>query len=84
MQNVESKRCGHWITIVSEHYGDKWQADACCPFCDFTKYNIWSGYFPEVHKLTAKGIAIHYSEKVKLPNYCENCGARLYKIEVVK
>lgn len=84
MQNVESERCGHWITIVSEHYGDKWQADACCSFCYFTKYNIWSGYFPEVHKLTAKGIAIYYSEKVKLPNYCENCGARLYKIEVVK
>ena len=66
-----------WDILRSEHYGQKWQADATCPLCDFMKYSIWSGFFPDVPANTARSITGRYARKVKLPNYCENCGAKM-------
>ena len=68
---------GEWDILVTEHYGQRWQADAICSCCDFMKYGIWSGFFPDVTASAAREITTKYANKVKLPNYCENCGAKM-------
>lgn len=66
-----------WDILVTEHFGDKWQADAICSCCELMKFNIWSGYFPDIPAVKAREITNHYASKVKLPKYCEYCGARM-------
>lgn len=66
-----------WDILVTEHFGDKWQADAICSCCELTKFSIWSGYFPDIPAVMAREITNHYASKVKLPKYCERCGAKM-------
>lgn len=66
-----------WDLTISMHYVERWQADANCSCCDFTKNNVWSGFFPDLPPGTARLITQHYAEKVKLPTYCERCGAKM-------
>jgi hypothetical protein len=74
MGKGRTKKMAKWDLIISKHYGDKWQADLSCPNCEFMKYNIWSGFFPNFPDDMARNITQKYAEKVKTPNYCENCG----------
>ena len=70
-------RQGKWDLLVAKRGECEWAADACCSLCGFTKRQIWRGYFPVETTEFARGTTTHYAEKVKLPNYCEQCGADL-------
>lgn len=70
-----------WDILVTEHFGDKWQADAICSRCELMKFNIWSGHFPDIPAVMAREITNHYASKVKLPKYCEYCGAKMKEQE---
>lgn len=56
---------------------DEWNADAVCPFCGFTKPDIWHAWFVSVPANIARATTLSYVKKIRLSNYCENCGAHL-------
>lgn len=68
---------GKWDLIVSRQSEFEWGADAHCSLCDFTKRKIWRGFFPFETDGFARETTERYAKKVKLPNYCEQCGAYL-------
>jgi hypothetical protein len=68
---------GKWDLLVSKQSEFVWGADACCSLCDFTKRQIWRGFFPVETDEFARKTTERYAKKVKLPNYCEQCGAKL-------
>ena len=68
---------GKWDLLVAKQGECEWAADACCSLCGFTKRQIWRGYFPVETTEFARGTTMYYANKVKLPNYCEQCGADL-------
>lgn len=70
-------RRGRWDLCITAKELDFWTADAVCRNCGFTKPKIWSGFFPAVPPGIAHDTTRRHSERVKLPNYCENCGAKM-------
>ena len=74
---VEIVKHSRWDLLVSQAAEYRWEAAAECPLCGFMKHQIWAGYFPDVPAATARAVTTHYAQKVRLPNYCENCGAKM-------
>ena len=75
--NVEAVKHSKWNLLVAQAAEYKWIAAAECPLCGFMKRNIWAGYFPDVPAATARAVTTHYAQKVRLPNYCEDCGTKM-------
>ena len=68
---------GKWDIFVTKLDNFRWQADAVCPSCNFTKRDIWSAFFPGVPDDIAESTTNEYVMSIQLPNYCERCGMRL-------
>lgn len=68
---------GRWDLLITKYPAYLWQADASCSRCNHAKYNVWSGFFPNVPSEIARSTTQHYAKKIKLPNYCESCGAKM-------
>lgn len=75
--DAEPVRHGRWDLCITAKGMDLWTADAVCRNCGFTKPQIWSGFFPLVPPDIARDTTRRHSERVKLPNYCESCGAKM-------
>lgn len=75
--NVEAVKHSKWDLLVAQSAEYKWEAAAECPLCGLMKRNIWAGYFPDMPAAMARAATTHYAQKVRLPNYCENCGAKM-------
>ena len=74
---VEIVKHSRWDLLVAKSAEYKWEAAAECPLCGLMKQHIWAGYFPDVPAATARAVTRHYAQKVRLPNYCENCGTKM-------
>lgn len=68
---------GKWECLATEHNAYRWQVDAVCSCCGFVKYGVWGGFFPDAQSEIAESVALRYASKVKLPKYCESCGAKM-------
>lgn len=68
---------GKWEFLATEHNAYRWQVDVVCSCCGFVKYGVWGGFFPDVQSEIAESVALRYASKVKLPRYCESCGAKM-------
>ena len=69
---------GKWDLIITKRSSfDEWGADAVCSECEFEKLNIWRGFFPDHPASFSRDITRRYASEVKLPKYCEQCGARM-------
>lgn len=68
---------GKWELAATEHNAYRWQVDAVCSCCGFVKQGVWGGFFPDVPSEIAESVALRYAGKVKLPRYCETCGAKM-------
>lgn len=68
---------GKWECLATEHNAYRWQVDAVCSCCGFVKCGVWGGFFPDVPSEIAESVALRYASKVKLPGYCESCGAKM-------
>lgn len=68
---------GKWELVATEHNAYRWQVDAVCSCCGFVKQGVWGGFFPDAPSEVAESAALRYAGKVKLPRYCETCGAKM-------
>lgn len=69
---------GEWVLEVhDEGVNYRWHVTAECSECCNEKKEIWAGFFPDVPDHIAKFISLQEAERVKLSNYCPNCGAKM-------
>ena len=69
---------GRWVlTANEEHCNCRWNVTAECSECHLNKGEVWAGFFPGFPKELAEDVALENAEKVKLDNYCPNCGAKM-------
>lgn len=76
--DAEPVRHGHWILEAhDERVNFRWNVTAMCSECCDEKNEIWAGFFPGVPDCIARDVALQDARKVKLSNYCPNCGAKM-------
>lgn len=73
---VEVKH-GRWLLTADEQSNYRWNVTAECSKCHLEKGEIWAGFFPGFPKELAEDIALDNAERVKMDNYCPNCGAKM-------
>jgi hypothetical protein len=67
---------GRWVLTANEEYSNyRWNVTAECSECHHSKGEIYAGFFSGFPKELAEGLVLDYAKKVKLDNYCPNCGA---------
>ena len=76
--DAESVKRGRWVLTAKEEYSNyRFTVAAECSECYHSKGEIWAGFFPVFPKQVAIDIALTCAERVKLDNYCPNCGAKM-------
>ena len=69
---------GRWILTANEEYSNyRWNVTAECSECHHSKGEIYAGFFPGFPTDLAREVVLYNAEKVKLDNYCPNCGAKM-------
>ena len=72
---VEVKR-GQWVlTVHEEQCNFRWNVTAECSECQHSKGEIYAGHFSGFPKDLVESMLPLYAKRVKLDNYCPNCGA---------
>lgn len=72
---VEVKR-GRWVlTVHEEQCNFRWNVTAECSECQHSKGEIYAGHFSGFPKDLVESMLPLYAKRVKLDNYCPNCGA---------
>ena len=76
--DAEPVRHGRWIfKVYDERINYRWNVKAYCSECCDEEQEIWAGFFPGVPDFMAHDIALNDAKTVKLPNYCQTCGAKM-------
>ena len=69
---------GRWAITAHEEYANfRWNVTAECSECRHNKGEIYGGFFPGVPIAIAREVILDNAKKVKLDNYCPNCGAKM-------
>lgn len=69
---------GRWVlTAHEERTNFRWNVTAECSECQHSKGEIYAGCFTGFPKALVEECIIMYAEKIKLDNYCPNCGAKM-------
>ena len=69
---------GRWVLTANEEYSNyRWNVTAECSECHHSKGEIYAGFFTGFPKDLARDVVLDNAEKVKLDNYCPNCGAKM-------
>ena len=69
---------GSWVLTAHEEYSNfRWNVTAECSECHHDKGEIYAGFFPGFPKDLARNIVLDCAKRVKLDNYCPNCGAKM-------
>ena len=76
--DVAPVRHGRWILEVhDERVNYRWNVTAECSECCNEKKEIWAGFFAYIVPSIARSVALTSAKRVKLSNYCPNCGAKM-------
>ena len=69
---------GRWVlTVHEEQCNFRWNVTAECSECQYSKGEIYAGHFSGFPKDLVESMLPMYTKKVKLDNYCPNCGAKM-------
>ena len=69
---------GRWELTAHEEYSNyRWNVTAECSECHRSKGEIYAGFFTGFPKDLARSLVLDCAKKVKLDNYCPNCGAKM-------
>ena len=69
---------GRWVlTVHEEQCNFRWNVTAECSECQHSKGEIYAGHFSGFPKELVESMLPLYAKKVKLDNYCPNCGAKM-------
>ena len=69
---------GRWILMVHEKQCNfRWNVTAECSECQHSKGEIYAGHFSGFPKDLVESMLPLYAKRVKLDNYCPNCGAKM-------
>lgn len=80
MPTVDAKPVvhGRWAITAHEEYANfRWNVTAECSECRHNKGEIYAGFFSGFPKAVAIEVILDNAKKVKLDNYCPNCGAQM-------
>ena len=81
--DVAPVRHGRWILEVhDERVNYRWNVTAECSECCNEKKEIWAGFFAYIVPSIARSVALTSAKRVKLSNYCPNCGAKMEKMDL--
>ena len=76
--DVVPVRHGRWILEAhDERVNYRWNVTAECSECCNEKKEIWAGFFAYIVPSIARSVALTSAKRVKLSNYCPNCGAKM-------
>ena len=76
--NVAPLRHGRWILEAhDERVNYRWNVTAECSECCNEKKEIWAGFFAYIVPSIARSVALTSAKRVKLSNYCPNCGCKM-------
>ena len=76
--DVSPVRHGRWILEVhDERVNYRWNVTAECSECCNEKKEIWAGFFAYIVPSISRSVALTSAKRVKLSNYCPNCGAKM-------
>ena len=74
------RNTGHWIYEAHEEKSNyRWNVTAECSECGYDCGEIWAGFFPNVQYSLAKDVSLLDAKRVKLSNFCPECGAMMLK-----
>ena len=69
---------GRWVlTAHEEQCNFRWNVTAECSECQHSKGEIYAGHFSGFPKDIVESLLPMYAKRVKLDNYCPNCGAKM-------
>ena len=66
-----------WMLEAHKEPNYHWSVKAECSNCCHENGEVWGAYFPDVPDSLAKDTALLYARKVKISNFCPNCGAKM-------
>lgn len=76
--DVAPVRHARWILEAhDESVNYRWNVTAECSECCNEKKEIWAGFFAYIVPSIARSVALTSAKRVKLSNYCPNCGAKM-------
>ena len=76
--DVSPVRHGRWILEAhDERVNYRWNVTAECSECCNEKKEIWAGFFAYIVPSIARSVALTSAKRVKLSNYCPNCGCKM-------
>lgn len=76
--DVAPVKRGAWeLRTNKENVNCRWNVEAHCDNCHFSKGEVWAGFFPGIPDAIALNVALDSAESCELPNYCENCGSKM-------
>ena len=76
--DVVPVRHGRWILEAhDERVNYRWNVTAECSECCDEQKEIWAGFFAYIVPSIARSVALTSAKRVKLSNYCPNCGAKM-------
>ena len=76
--DVAPVKRGAWeLRANKENVNCRWNVEAHCDNCHFSKGEVWAGFFPGIPDAIALNVALDSAENCELPNYCENCGCKM-------
>ena len=76
--DVAPVRHARWILEAhDERVNYRWNVTAECSECCNEKKEIWAGFFAYIVPSIARSVALTSAKRVKLSNYCPNCGCRM-------
>ena len=76
--DVAPARHARWILEAhDERVNYRWNVTAECSECCNEKKEIWAGFFAYIVPSIARSVALTSAKRVKLSNYCPNCGAKM-------
>ena len=76
--DVAPVRHGRWtLEAHDERVNYRWNVTAECSECCNEKKEIWAGFFAYIVPSIARSVALTSAKRVKLSNYCPNCGCKM-------